>query len=35
MNINYFTNNYKVVSFIDVLENLVDSNVFKDKIVLV
>lgn len=35
LNINYFTNNYKVVSFIDVLENLVDSNVFKDKIVLV
>lgn len=35
LNINYFTNDFKVVSFIDVIQGFVDVGVFKDKIVLV
>ncbi|EKD66057.1 MAG: hypothetical protein ACD_49C00067G0043 [uncultured bacterium (gcode 4)] len=35
ININFFTDNYKVLSFIDVLENNVNLEEFKDKTVLI
>ncbi len=35
VNINFFSKDYKVISFIDVLENNVDNNIFKDKVVFI